>query len=98
MNIKTGAATNASQIDLNQTPEPREASRAGALGSQSAPPATDSIALSNTNELVQQALTAGTEVRAARVQELKQLYENNQYYSDPVAVSQSLITAHIAGE
>jgi len=101
MSIKTGDTTNASQINLNPTPEPRDVSRGGGssvTSSSGAPQAADSIALSNTNALVQQALSAGTDERTARVQELKQLYDNNQYYADPVTVSRSLISAHISGD
>jgi|HubBroStandDraft_1064217.scaffolds.fasta_scaffold109864_2 hypothetical protein len=101
MSIKTGDTTNAPQINLNPAPEPRDATRTGGspvTSSAGSPQAADSIALSNTNALVQQALSAGTDERTARVQELKQLYDNNQYYADPLTVSRSLISAHIAGE
>lgn len=100
MNVKPGDTSNASQINLNSTPEPRDVSRSSLAESNPSTdsPAADSIALSNTSNLVQLALNSGTEARAARVQELKQLYQSNQYYADPVSVSRSLISAHIAGD
>jgi flagellar biosynthesis anti-sigma factor FlgM len=100
MNIKPGVTSNASQINLNQTAEPRDVARAGASETSSASPSPvgDSIKLSNSSDLVQQALNAQSDTRAARVNQLKQLYENNQYYVDASAVSRSLISAHLSGD
>lgn len=100
MNIKTTDAAAASQVNLSQTLEPRDVSRAGVSESSSpgSAPAVDSIALSNTSDLVQLALQSGTDARAARVQELRQQIQNNQYQVDPLTVSRSLISAHLAGE
>ena len=99
MNIKPGDNSNPSQINLTQTSEPRDVSRTGASQPASVGGAqnTDSIALSNTSDLVQLALSAGVDARSARVQQLKELYENNQYYAEPLAVSRSLIDAHVSG-
>ena len=59
---------------------------------------SDSIALSAGNDIVQQALTSGAEARAARIQQLQQLIQTNQYHVDALAVSQALIDAHLAGD
>src|SRR5277367_4496949 len=74
MNIKTSDATSASQINLGQTPEPRDLGRTSVSesSSQAASPAVDSIALSNSSDLVQQALNSVSDSRTARVNELKQ--------------------------
>ena len=100
MNIKTSDATNASQINLNPTPEPRDVSRTSVpeSSSQAGSPAPDSIALSNTSGLVQQALSSVSDARTARVNELQQLFQSNQYHADSLAVSRALISAHLAGE
>jgi flagellar biosynthesis anti-sigma factor FlgM len=58
----------------------------------------DSVSLSNSPNLVQQALSSSSSARAARVQELKALVQSNQYEPDAQAVSQALISAHIAGD
>ncbi|MBZ5610078.1 MAG: flagellar biosynthesis anti-sigma factor FlgM [Acidobacteriia bacterium] len=98
MKIKTGDATDASQINLDQARAPRPAGGADLAGSAAIGRSTaaDSIALSSTKDLVQQALSAGSDARAARVLELKQQIESNQYRIDPLAVSRALIDAHLA--
>jgi flagellar biosynthesis anti-sigma factor FlgM len=98
MNIKTGDATNASQINLDQTRAPRQSGSVDASGQTVTGPAVggDSIALSSTRDLIQQALSAGSDARLARIQELKQQIDSNQYQVDPVAVSRALISAHLA--
>jgi flagellar biosynthesis anti-sigma factor FlgM len=60
-------------------------------------PGDDSISLSNSPNLVQQALASSSSARSARVQELKALVESNQYQPDATEVSRALINAHIAG-
>lgn len=60
--------------------------------------ANDSIALSTSNDLVQQALTSGSAEHAARIQQLQQLVQSNQYQVDAGAVSSALIAAHLAGD
>ncbi len=57
----------------------------------------DSITLSITNDIVQQALSSGTAARSSRIAELKQLVETNQYQVDAAAVSKALIEAHLQG-
>jgi anti-sigma28 factor (negative regulator of flagellin synthesis) len=58
---------------------------------------TDSISLTSSN-LVQQALNSGSDARAARIQQLRALIQNNQYNPSAQEVSRSLVNAHIAGE
>lgn len=60
-------------------------------------PADDTISLSNFPELVQQALNSSSSSRAARVQELKALVQNNQYQPNAQEVSSALIDAHLEG-
>ncbi len=98
MKIKTGDATDAAQINLDQARSTRPPAGADLAGSASIgrSAAADSIALSSSKNLVQQALTAGSEARLARVLELKQQIESGQYRIDPLAVSRALIDAHLA--
>jgi flagellar biosynthesis anti-sigma factor FlgM len=74
----------------------------GPAGSESASsssaPSADSIALSSTKDLVQQAMGAGSEARLARVAALRQQVASGQYLVDALAVSRALIGAHLAGE
>lgn len=95
-----GDMTDASQINLDQTRSNREVvdTTASTPNSTVSSPSSDSITLSGISDLVQQALSAGTDARSARVQQLKQLIDSNQYSIDPVAVSNAIISAHLAGE
>jgi flagellar biosynthesis anti-sigma factor FlgM len=85
------------QTSLNKT---AATSRAGASNSASASsaPGDDSISLSNSPNLVQQALASSSSGRAARIQELRALVQNNQYQPDAQEVSQALINAHLTGD
>jgi len=87
-------------MDLNPTRATREAD--GPTGSTSVSPnrtpSSDSIVISGTNSLVQQALGSGSADRAARVLELQQQVQSGQYQVDAVAVSRALIAGHLAGE
>ena len=97
MKIKTDGAPNASQIDLNQTQQSREVSSTSAPGPSSAGSITgDSITISGLSDLVQQAVNSGADARTARVEQLRQLVQSNQYNVDPEAVSRALINAHLA--
>ncbi|HEV8037703.1 MAG TPA: flagellar biosynthesis anti-sigma factor FlgM [Bryobacteraceae bacterium] len=100
MKIKTSDTPDATRMDLNPTRATREAD--GPAGSTSVStnrtPSSDSIAISGTNSLVQQALGSGSADRAARVLELQQQVQSGQYQVDAVAVSRALIAAHLAGE
>jgi flagellar biosynthesis anti-sigma factor FlgM len=87
---------NLEQASLNKT---QGAARPGASDSTStsATPG-DSISLSNSPNLVQQALDSSTSARSARIQELKALVANNQYQPDAQEVSRALIDAHLTGD
>jgi|ERR1019366_6356663 flagellar biosynthesis anti-sigma factor FlgM len=61
-------------------------------------PGDDSISLSNSPNLVQQALDSSSSARSARIQELKALVQNNQYQPDAQEVSRALINAHLTGD
>jgi len=100
MKIKTSDTPDATRMDLNPTRGTREAGNSTASNSVTGNriPSTDSIAISGTNSLVQQAIGSGSADRAARVLELQQQYQSGQYQADPVAVSRALIAAHLAGE
>lgn len=100
MIIKNGDTAGVSQMNLDQTTASRQIGNAASSGSASvAPtPADDSIALSNTSDLVQQALTSGTDARSARILQLRHLVETNQYHVDAAAVASALIDAHLVGD
>jgi flagellar biosynthesis anti-sigma factor FlgM len=96
---------NLDQVNLDQSTGSSRASEAVSAQSASAQPAgsgaspvNDSISLSSSPNLVQQALTAGASARSARVQQLKALIQNNQYQPSAQEVSRALISAHVAGE
>ncbi|HLG96573.1 MAG TPA: flagellar biosynthesis anti-sigma factor FlgM [Bryobacteraceae bacterium] len=95
-----GDMTDATQLNLDQTRSSREVvdNAGSALTPTTGASSSDFIKLSGIGDLVQQALSAGTDARAARVQQLKQLIDSNQYSIDPVAVSNAIISAHLAGE
>ena len=100
MIIKSGDSPDISRLDLGQT---RGSQGAGATGAPAQgwiqqSHSNDSISLSTTGDLVQQAMTAGASDRAARVQQLKSQVESNQYQVDAQATSQAIIDAHLSGE
>jgi flagellar biosynthesis anti-sigma factor FlgM len=99
MTIKNGDTAGVSRTNLDQTSASRKIGKAASSGSGSVDPtpADDSIALSNTNDLVQQALASGTDARSARILQLRQLFETNQYHVDAAAVASALIDAHLVG-
>ena len=77
-------------MNLDQTSGSRQITNAASSssGSVDRTPADDSIALSNTSDLVQQALTSGTDARSARILQLRHLIETNQYQVDAAAVAE----------
>jgi|SRR5580693_9290360 flagellar biosynthesis anti-sigma factor FlgM len=87
------------QTALEQTQGSSRTASAGAsnFASVDSTPGDDSISLSNTPNLVQQALNSSSSERSARVQELKALVQNNQYQPDAQEVSSALIDAHLTG-
>ena len=100
MKIKTGATPDVTETNLNRTLATRESvAPAGSDSTQRAPaPVADSIALSTTRNLVQVALAAQSDVRAARVSELQKQVASGQYQVDARAVSQALIAAHFTAQ
>jgi anti-sigma28 factor (negative regulator of flagellin synthesis) len=99
MNIKNDDTRGVSRLDLEQTSGARQTGRATSNPvpeGQTSP--SDSIALSITNDIVQQALSSGAAARASRIAELKHLVQTNQYPVDAAAVSKALIEAHLRGD
>lgn len=104
-NINNTEAPGVTQTNLDQSTAPSRTSEAASTQGASAQPAgsptspvNDSISLSSSPNLVQQALSAGASARSARVQQLKALVQNNQYEPSAQEVTRALIGAHIAGD
>jgi len=85
---------------LEKTQASSRAASAGAYqpATTDSTPGDDSISLSNSPNLIQQALDSASSARLARVQELKALVQNNGYQPDAQEVSRALINAHLTGE
>ena len=100
MTIKNSDTVGVSGTNLDQTSAARQIGNAAPSnsGSVDRTPADDSIALSNTSDLVKQALVSGTDARSARILQLRQLVETNQYHVDAAAVASALIDAHLVGD
>lgn len=100
MTIKNSDTAGVSGTNLDQTSASRKIGNAASSGSGSVDrtPGDDSIALSNTSGLVQQALTSGADARSARILQLRHLVETNQYHVDAAAVASALIDAHLVGD
>jgi len=101
MIINNNESPDVSRLNLDQTQQSARTASAGASKSTSAAdnsPGDDSISLSNSPNLVQQALASSSSARTARVQELKALVQSNQYQPDAQAVSVALINAHLTGD
>jgi len=100
MTINNTGNSGASRTDLDQTRGAQQIGKASSpgAGSLDATPADDSITLSGNGGLVQQALASGTDARSARIQQLRQLIESNQYHVDAAAVAGAVINAHLAGD
>jgi flagellar biosynthesis anti-sigma factor FlgM len=100
MIVNNNPSTDVSLLNLDKTQSSSPASAPGAASKSAAAgstPGGDSISLSNSPNLVQQALASSSAARSARVQELKALVQSNQYQPDAMEVSGALIDAHIAG-
>jgi len=100
MIINNNETPNVSGLNLDKTQGSSRTASPGASKSVTttdSTPGDDSISLSNSPNLVQQALNASSSVRAARTQELKALVQNNQYQPDAQEVSSALISAHLGG-
>jgi flagellar biosynthesis anti-sigma factor FlgM len=101
MIVNNNEAPGASRLNLDQTTassRTTDAAASQASGTSGAPSGADSISLTSSSGLVQQALSAGSDARAARVQQLKALVQSNQYNPSAQEVSSALISAHIAGD
>lgn len=102
MTINNNETPDVSRLNLDQTNlgKTQGTTRASAAFSSTATSGTsgdDSISLSNSPNLVQQALSSSSSARASRIQELKALIANNQYLPDAQEVSSALINAHLTG-
>ncbi|ERR1700734_3793262 len=101
MIVNNNEAPGASRLNLDQTGASSRTTDAAAsqtAGASGVTSAADSISLTSSSGLVQQALSAGSDARTARVQQLKALVQSNQYNPSAQEVSSALISAHIAGE
>lgn len=99
MTINNDDTRNISQLNLDRASGSAPISSGVPSNTSSAnqTSANDSIALSTSNDLVQQALSSGTADRAARIQQLQQLVQSNQYQVDAAGLSKALIAAHLTG-
>ena len=99
-NVNNSEVSGSSRLNLDQTTASSRAAGAGSTQNTSgvAGSVGDSIALTSSSSLVQQALNAGSDARTARIQQLKALIQNNQYQPSAQEVSSALISAHIAGD
>jgi anti-sigma28 factor (negative regulator of flagellin synthesis) len=99
-NINNNETPGTSRLNLDQTSGSSRTTEASATNASAGAAGTgsDSISLTNSLHLVQQALTAGTSARAARVQQLKALVQSNQYNPSAQEISSALISAHLAGD
>ncbi len=99
-NINNNETPGTSRLNLEQTSGSSRTTEASAANASAGAAGTtsDSISLTNSLNLVQQALTAGSSARAARVQQLKALVQNNQYNPSAQEISSALISAHLAGD
>lgn len=103
MIINNNESPDVSRLNLDQTNLGKTQGVSRASGAYNSAPASatsggDSISLSNTPNLVQQALSSTSPSRSARTQELKALIANNQYQPDAQDVSRAVIDAHLNGD
>lgn len=100
MIINNNPTPDVSALNLDQTQGSSRAASAGASQPSIAgnPPGDDSISLSNSSNLVQQALASTSSARTARTQELQALVRNNQYQPSAQELSCALIDAHLRGD
>jgi flagellar biosynthesis anti-sigma factor FlgM len=100
MIINNNDTPDVSRLNLEKTPgsSPAAGAAASKFISTDSRPASDSVSLSNSPNLVQQALNASSPARSARTQELKALVQSNQYQPDAQEVGRALIDAHLTGE
>src|ERR1700733_15395203 len=96
-NNETPDVSRLNQTTVDKAPGSSRAAGAGAsqFAGTDSTPGDDSISLSNSPNLVQQALSVSSPERSARTQQLKALVQNNQYQPDAKEVSLAVIAAHI---
>lgn len=98
-NINNNETSASSRLNLDQTSGSARTEGVGAPHkTASGGASSDSISLTTSSNLVQQALNSGSDARAARIQQLRALIQSDQYNPSAQEVSRSLINAHIAGE
>lgn len=105
MIVKNGDTPDLSGVSLDRAQQSREVSHAAPPESPvtiEAPkvltPVNDQIALSLATKLLQQASSAGEEVRLQRILQLKTAIVKEQYRYDPLAVGHALVEASLLGE
>jgi flagellar biosynthesis anti-sigma factor FlgM len=101
MTINNNETPDVSRLNLDQTQQSSRTAGSSAsktIATTDAAPGDDTISLSSSPNLVQQALASSSSTRSARVQELKALIANNQYQPDAQDVSRALIDAHMVGD
>jgi flagellar biosynthesis anti-sigma factor FlgM len=89
---------NLDQANLSKTQSSARSGSAASSSQTASSTPEDTLSLSNSQDLVQQALNSSSASRDARIQELKALVANNQYEPDAQEVSSSIIDAHLAGD
>jgi flagellar biosynthesis anti-sigma factor FlgM len=97
MIINNNPTPDVSPLNMGNTQSSSRATGASSPATTDSTPESDSISLSNSPNLVQQALASSSSARSARVQELQALLQNNQYQPDAQEVSRALINAHLTG-
>jgi len=99
MIVNNNETSDISRLNLEKTSGSSSAAGAGAskFSTTDSTAGSDSVSLSNSPNLVQQALNSTSSERSARVQELKALVQNNQYQPDAQEVAGALIGAHLEG-
>jgi flagellar biosynthesis anti-sigma factor FlgM len=99
MIINNNETSDVSRLNLDKTSGSSPAAGAGAskFSTTDSTPGSDSVSLSNSPNLVQQALNSSSTARSARVAELKALVQSNQYQPDAQEVAGALIGAHLTG-
>ena len=101
MIVNNNEVPGASRLNLDQTAassRTTDAAPSQSAGASGATSGADSISLTSSSTLAQQALSAGSDARAARVQQLRTLIQSNQYNPSAQEISSALIRAHIAGD
>jgi len=98
--LKVGQQDTVNTISNSQTNRVFDASKpTGGSGRtpQSVGSPADGVDLGNQTGLLSQALSANSDSRNARVEELKGLVQSGQYHVDVVALSRSIVDAALNG-